>query len=88
MEPAGPFTMSSMEDKEKTTVALHYDLDENLVTTAEDVNAGGHKQELDRNFSLLSVSAVGIVSDNAWIFLGGSIVSVPLSGRARHWDSD
>ena len=77
-----------MEGKEKTTVALHYDFDENLGTTAEDINAGGHKQELDRNFSLLSVSAVGIVSDNAWIFLGGSIVSLPLGGRARHWGFD
>ena len=30
---------------------------------------------LDRNFSLLSISAVGIVTGNTWAALGGSIVS-------------
>ena len=84
MEPARPFKTSFMEGKEKTTVGLDYDLDENLAITVEDVNAGGHKQELDRNFSLLSISAVGIVSDNAWIFLAGSIVGLPLGVRVRH----
>ena len=77
-----------MEGKEQFTVGPDYDLDENLGTTAEDVNAGGHKQELDRNFSLLSVSAVGILSGNAWVILGGSIVGLPLGMRARHWDLD
>ena len=88
MEPARPFKTSSMEGKEKITVGPDYDLDEELGTTAEDINAGGHKQELDRNFSLLSVSAVGILSGNAWVILGGSIVGLPLGVRARHWDFD
>ena len=88
MEPAHLFQTSSTEGKEKITVGTHYDLDENLGTTAENVNAGGHKQELDENFSLLSVSAVGIVSGNAWVILGGSIVGLLLGVRARHWDLD
>ena len=88
MEPARPFKTSSMEGKEKITVGPDYDLDENLVTEVEDVNAGGHKQELDRNFSLLSVSAVGIISGNTWTILGGSIVGIPLGVSVRHWDSD
>ena len=77
-----------MEGKEIITVGPEYELDENLGTTAEGVNAGGHKQELDRNFSLLSISAAGIVSDNAWTFLGGSIVGLPLGVRVRHWYLD
>ena len=81
MEPARPFKTSSMEGEEKITVG---DIDENLGTTTEDVNAGGHKQELDENFGLLSVSAVGIVSGNTWVILGGSIVGLPLGVRARH----
>ena len=88
MESAHLFKMSSMEGKEKIIVARDYDLDENLGTTAEEVNAGGHKQELDRNFGLLSVSAVGILSGNAWTILGGSIVGLPLGVRVRHWDLD
>ena len=37
--------------------------------------APSHEQ-LDRNFSLLSISAVGIVTGNTWAALGGSIVSL------------
>lgn len=38
------------------------------------LNASGHVQELDRNFSLLSVTSVGINTGNTWAALGGSIV--------------
>lgn len=62
-----------MEDTEKNIAGPDYDLDESLGTTAEVVNVGGHKQELDRNFSLLSISAVGIVNGNTWAALGGSV---------------
>ncbi|KAI9729323.1 MAG: hypothetical protein M1834_006994 [Cirrosporium novae-zelandiae] len=48
----------------------------------EDVNASGHHQELDRNFSLLSVSAVGITTGNTWAALGGSILVSLYNGGA------
>lgn len=38
------------------------------------VNASGHKQELERNFSLLSICGIGITTGNTWIAMGGSIV--------------
>ena len=41
------------------------------------VEVSGHAQELERNFGLLSLCAVGIVSGNAWSALGGSIASQP-----------
>ena len=63
-----------MEATEKDKAAPEYDLGESLGSTVEIVNVGGHKQELDRNFSLLSISAVGIVNGNCWAALGGSIV--------------
>ena len=83
-KPALLFRPSSMEDTEKTPARSEYDLNEDLRTTAEVINAGGHKQELDRNFSLLSISAVGIVSGNTWAVLGGSIVGLFLSVKAYH----
>ena len=48
------------------------------------INASGHKQELDRNFGLFSICAVGIVTGNTWAALGGSIVRIynPLSGKS------
>lgn len=39
----------------------------------QQVNETGHKQELERNFSLLSTCSVGIVTGNTWAALGGTI---------------
>lgn len=47
-------------------------VNETLPTFAE-VNETGHVQELERNFSLLSICSVGIVTGNTWAALGGSI---------------
>jgi choline transport protein len=49
------------------------DVDE-AVGEGETLNASGHKQELERNFSLLSICAIGITTGNVWAALGGSIV--------------
>lgn len=38
------------------------------------INASGHVQELDRNFSLWSICGLAITSGNTWIALGGSVV--------------
>ena len=49
------------------------DIDE-ATGVGEVLNASGHKQELERNFSLLSICAIGITTGNVWAALGGSIV--------------
>ncbi|KAJ5788880.1 Helicase C-terminal [Penicillium psychrosexuale] len=38
------------------------------------VNASGHRQELERNFGLLSICAVAVTTGNTWIAQGGSVV--------------
>jgi len=38
------------------------------------INESGHVQELDRQFSLLSICSIGITTGNVWAALGGSIV--------------
>lgn len=52
-----------------------------LEATAEDpsqqgelINASGHRQEVERNFSLLSICAVAVTTGNTWIAQGGSVV--------------
>ncbi|KAF8856355.1 putative choline transport protein [Acephala macrosclerotiorum] len=45
-----------------------------------EINETGHVQELERNFSLLSVCSVGIVTGNTWAALGGSIVVTIYNG--------
>ncbi|KAI9756600.1 MAG: hypothetical protein M4579_003778 [Chaenotheca gracillima] len=46
----------------------------------KDVNASGHVQQLDRNFNLISICAVGIVTGNTWAALGGSIAVAIYNG--------
>ena len=41
-----------------------------------EINESGHKQELQRNFSFLSILSTGIVVGNTWAALGGSLVRV------------
>lgn len=43
-------------------------------SSIEVVNASGHRQEVERNFSLLSICAVAVTTGNTWIAQGGSVV--------------
>jgi hypothetical protein len=38
------------------------------------INASGHKQELERNFSLINLCGVAITTGNTWTAIGGSVV--------------
>ena len=38
------------------------------------INVSGHKQELERNFGLISLCGLGISSGNTWNTLGGTVV--------------
>ncbi|KAF7712196.1 Choline transport protein [Penicillium ucsense] len=54
-------------------------------TVAEDhqgelVNASGHVQELERNFSLVSICAIAVTTGNTWIAQGGSVVTALSNG--------
>ena len=42
------------------------------------INASGHRQQLDRNFNLISICSYAITAGNSWVSLGGSIVGVCL----------
>ncbi|KAK7523102.1 choline transporter [Phyllosticta citriasiana] len=44
------------------------------------LNASGHAQELERNFSIWSAASVGICTGNTWAALGGSIVVSLVNG--------
>ena len=41
------------------------------------INASGHHQELERNFSLVSMCSYAITAGNTWVSLGGTIVCLP-----------
>lgn len=61
-----------MEKKSDDKPRLEVD---DTIAVGEVLNASGHKQELERQFSLLSICSVGITTGNVWAALGGSIVS-------------
>jgi hypothetical protein len=44
------------------------------------VNASGHRQELQRNFGLISICAVAVTTGNTWIAQGGSVVVALTNG--------
>ena len=41
--------------------------------TGEIVNASGHRDQLQRQYGLLSICGLALTIDNAWVALGGSI---------------
>ncbi|KAF2470899.1 amino acid transporter [Lindgomyces ingoldianus] len=69
----------SQENVQPTSTPGYSPSDDN-VEVGEVLNASGHKQELERQFSLLSICAVGICTGNAWAALGGSIVLALYNG--------
>jgi choline transport protein len=69
-----------MSDPELNEKSEHKPPEFTSVETGEVINASGHVQELDRNFSLLSVCSVGICTGNTWAALGGSIVVAIYNG--------
>lgn len=60
-----------LDKDEKSRLESHDD----TIDVGEVINASGHKQELERQFSLLSICSIGITTGNVWAALGGSIVS-------------
>ncbi|KAL5120446.1 hypothetical protein ACEQ8H_001736 [Pleosporales sp. CAS-2024a] len=66
-----------MEEKSDETPRFEAD---DAVAVGEVLNASGHKQELERQFGLLSISSIGITTGNVWAALGGSIVIALYNG--------
>ncbi|KAJ6160421.1 hypothetical protein N7470_003817 [Penicillium chermesinum] len=44
------------------------------------INASGHRQEVERNFSLLSICAIAVTTGNTWIAQGGSVATALYNG--------
>ncbi len=73
------FTRLLMADIEKLS---SFEKAENVATVSVQeyapVNASGHRDQLDRQYSLLSICATALTIDNAWPVLGGSVAYVIL----------
>lgn len=69
------FVMSDIPEKHTATESSAEDQHQ-----GELINASGHKQELERNFSLLSICAVAVTTGNTWIAQGGSVAVALYNG--------
>ena len=71
--------MADIEDKKDNipSDAVNHSRDTDV---GELINASGHVQELDRNFSLLAAAGVGLVVGNVWPAIGGSILVAIFNG--------
>lgn len=67
-----------MADNPEKTVATESAAEDQY--QGELINASGHKQELERNFSLLSICAVAVTTGNTWIAQGGSVATALSNG--------
>ncbi len=65
---------TSDEKIDHENVKLDVDRSTSVVTeTGEIVNASGHRDQLKRQYGLLSICGLALTIDNAWVALGGSI---------------
>ena len=45
------------------------------ILEGEEVNASGHRYQLQRQYGIWSICGLALTIDNAWIALGGSIIT-------------
>ncbi len=66
---------SSELDANKNTESDFNTHDDIIVTagTAEIINASGHRDQLDRQYGILSICGMALTVDNAWVAIGTSL---------------
>ena len=61
-------------DQEKGSLPLADDnVDTTLGVVTEIVNASGHRDQLDRQYGILSICGMALTVDNAWVAIGTSL---------------
>ena len=67
-------TRASQDNKEVVDTTVASATDGSDTQDGSLINASGHKEELDRNFNLVSICSYAITAGNTWVSLGGTIV--------------
>lgn len=75
--------MEKVSDVETESAPDLLALNETEHVVGGQINASGHRQELQRNFKLLALCGVAITTGNSWVALGGTIVRLTFSMRAN-----
>lgn len=72
--------MATKSDIDNASMAAAVPSEDDGRGVVKDINVAGHIQELDRNFSLLSLAGVGLVVGTVWPAVGGSILIALYNG--------
>jgi choline transport protein len=54
--------------------------------TGEIINASGHRDQLDRQYGILSICGMALTVDNAWVAIGTSL-NVAICEFGRAWET-
>lgn len=65
--------MNLEKEPEMQTAKVSDNVDDTSSDGSE-INASGHRQELSRNFGLLSICGLAVTTGNTWVAQGGSLV--------------
>lgn len=75
--------MEIVGDVEAEAVPDLLALNEGVHVVPGEINASGHRQELQRNFNLPALCGVAITTGNSWVAIGGTIVRLPSAMHAN-----
>ena len=67
--------MDPVRDEKQHVYDAGSKIEEPVPSDFAPINASGHRQELERNFNLISICSFAITSGNCWVSLGGTVVS-------------
>lgn len=76
--------MEKVSNVETETVPDLFARDKPRPVLEGEINASGHRQELQRNFNLLALCGVALTVGNSWVAFGGSIVRLFLVDARRN----
>jgi len=62
--------MGSIMKEEKPPISPHDTVD---TAEGEIINASGHRDQLDRQYGILSICGMALTVDNAWVAIGTSL---------------
>ena len=70
---SSPETLSNEKDRKISGEDIEPGDDVAITLEGEIVNASGHRDQLSRQYGLLSIMGLALTVDNAWVALGTSL---------------
>jgi choline transport protein len=66
-------TKGALQEKRDSLNGDGLQVDTGVGSTHEIINASGHRDQLDRQYGILSICGMALTVDNAWVAIGTSL---------------